>query len=368
METTASDRGATADAGNRAPLYPLRFEPIFEYRLWGGRRLARLLTAPLPGDGPIGEAWVLSDRPDHQSRVASGPLAGLSLSQLLEEFPEQMLGPGAPRLRRFPLLLKFLDAQELLSVQVHPSDRQTSHLPPNETGKNEAWVVLEAGPEGRIYAGLQPGTTPGSLREALGHAAIAAQLAGFTPKPGDAVFLPAGTVHSLGGDVVVFEVQQNSDVTFRLCDWDRVDLTTGLLRALQVDQALACTDFAQVALAPVVPVIETTAPVRRERLFDCEHFALWRLQGELPFSVGAAGVPRVLVCIGGSGQVEHGGVAHAIARGDVLLLPAVVGACMLRPRSSVNVLEVALPEWPVAGRDDVSPQPSTPPDLAGHPR
>jgi mannose-6-phosphate isomerase len=341
---TASDRDATAHAGNRLALYPLRFEPIFEYRLWGGRRLARLLTAPLPGGGPIGEAWVLSDRPDHQSRVTSGPLAGLSLSQLLEDFPEQMLGPDGPRFRRFPLLLKFLDARELLSVQVHPSDGQTSHLPADETGKNEAWVVLEAGPEGRIYAGLQPGSTPGSLRRALSDAAIGAQLAGFTPNAGDAIFLPAGTVHSLGGDVVVFEVQQNSDVTFRLYDWDRVDATSGLPRTLQVDQALDCTDFAQVALQPVVPVVEIAAPVRRERLFDCEHFSLWRHQGELPFSAGAAGVPRILVCIGGSGQLEHGGASYAIARGDVLLLPAAVGACVLRPRGPVIVLEVGLPE------------------------
>ncbi len=344
METTASDRSATVRARNRPPLYPLRFQPIFEYRLWGGRRLARLLTAPLPGDGPIGEAWLLSDRPDHRSRVASGPLAGFSLTQLLEEFPEQLLGPGRTRFRRFPLLLKFLDARELLSVQVHPSDWQTIYLPVDESGKNEAWVVLEAGPEGRIYAGLRPGTTPGTLRRALGHGAIGSQLASFTPKPGDAVFLPAGTVHSLGGDVVVFEVQQNSDVTFRLCDWDRVDPTTGIPRALQVDQALACTDFAQVALQPVVPVTEAEAPVRHERLLDCEHFSLWRLRGEVPFGVGAAGVPRMLVCIEGSGQVEHGGAAYPIARGDVLLLPAVVGACVLRPRGPVNVLEVALPE------------------------
>jgi mannose-6-phosphate isomerase len=335
----------------------LRFEPIFEYRLWGGRRLAQLLTVPLPGDGPIGEAWLLSDRPDHQSRVASGPLAGLSLGELLEEFPEQMLGPGAPRLRRFPLLLKFLDAQQLLSVQVHPSDRQTSYLPADETGKNEAWVVLKASSESRIYAGLQPGTTPESLRRALSHAAIASQLAGFTPKPGDAVFLPAGTVHSLGRDVVVFEVQQNSDVTFRLCDWDRIDPTTGQPRALQVDQALACTDFAELALGPVLPVLETTAPVRRERLFDCEHFSLWRLQGELPFSVGAADLPRVLVCIGGSGQVEHGGAAYAIARGDVLLLPAVVGACVLRPSGPVMILEVGLPETSTT-RGGLAPEPA----------
>ena len=152
---------------NPIRFYPLRFEPIYQYRLWGGRRLADLLAAPLPGDGPIGEAWLLSDRDDHSSLVADGPLKGRTLGQLLKESPEQMLGERAGRFRRFPLLLKFLDVRNLLSVQVHPSDRQTDYLPPGETGKTEAWVVLEAGPESRIYAGLKPGTTADGLRRAV---------------------------------------------------------------------------------------------------------------------------------------------------------------------------------------------------------
>lgn len=148
----------------------------------------------------------------------------------------------------------------------------------------------------------------------------------------------------LGGDVVVFEIQQNSDVTFRLSDWGRVDPATGRTRALQVDEALACADFGQCALGPLPSVAETTTPISRERLFDCEHFSVWRVRGELPFRVGAADVPRILVCVGGAGQVEHGGAAYPIARGDVLLLPAVVGVCVLRPRRLVIILEVALPE------------------------
>ena len=130
---------------NEISLYPLRFEPIYQNRLWGGRRLANLLTAPLPGDGPIGEAWLLSDREDHPSRVADGPLKGRSIGQLLHQWPEQLLGKLAGRFRQFPLLLKFLDVRDTLSVQVHPSDRQTQYIPAGETGKTEAWVVLEAG-------------------------------------------------------------------------------------------------------------------------------------------------------------------------------------------------------------------------------
>jgi mannose-6-phosphate isomerase len=204
---------ARGDTINQIPLYPLRFEPIYQYRLWGGRHLAALLTTPLPS-GPVGEAWILSDRDDHASQVADGPLKGRTVTQLLEQFPEQFLGKLAGRFRRFPLLLKFLDAHEMLSVQVHPSDANKSLLPPGETGKTEAWVVVEAAPESRIYAGLKPGTTPDDLRRALTNGTVADDLVWFSPKPGDGVFVPAGTVHALGGDVVAFEIQQNSDVTF----------------------------------------------------------------------------------------------------------------------------------------------------------
>jgi mannose-6-phosphate isomerase len=325
-------------------LYPLRFEPIYQYRLWGGRRLADLLSAPLPGNGPIGEAWILSDRDDHASRVANGPLKGQNITQLMEQSREQLLGKLAQRFRRFPLLLKFLDAHEMLSVQVHPADSQSGLLPAGESGKTEAWVVVEAGAESRIYAGLKPGTTREVLQRALANGSVADDLASFVPKAGDAVFTPAGTVHALGGDIVVFEIQENSDVTFRLYDWDHVDAKTGHLRALQVDQALACIDFVDGAAGLVMPLVEATTPVRRERLFRCKQFRLWRLRGQSPFTVGAAGLPRVLVCVEGVGQVEHGGALYAVGKGDVLLLPAVVGECAFRPGSAVSVLEIALPE------------------------
>jgi mannose-6-phosphate isomerase len=335
--------GRKGQTTSQTLLYPLRFEPIYQYRLWGGRRLADLLTAPLPGDGPIGEAWVLSDRDYHSSRVANGPLKGRTITQLLAQSREQLLGKRAQRFRRFPLLLKFLDAREMLSVQVHPSDAHTELLPAGETGKTEAWVVLEAGIESRVYAGLKPGTTSDDLRRALADGTITDDLVCFIPKPGDGVFLPAGTVHALGGDVVAFEVQENSDVTFSLYDWGHVDAKTGHPRALQIDQALACINFADGAAGLVTPEVEVTKPIERARLFHCGHFRLWRLRGKLPFTVGAAGVARVLVCLEGAGHVEHGGATYTVGKGDVLLLPAVVGACVFQPRGAVNLLEIALP-------------------------
>jgi mannose-6-phosphate isomerase len=338
VSTTGKPRDPT-----HTSLYPLRFEPIYQYRLWGGRRLADLLTAPLPGDGPIGEAWMLSDRDDHASWVADGPLKGRTLGQVLKLYPEQMLGTLAGRFSRFPLLLKFLDVRELLSLQVHPADDRKDLLPAGETGKTEAWVVLEAGTKSRIYAGLKPGTTADDLRRAAASGVVADSVASFVPKQGDAVLVPAGAVHSLG-DVVVFEIQENSDVTFRLDDWGHVDPRTGRPRALQVDQALSAIDVAQGAVAPVSSVVEETTPVERERLFDCDHFRLWRLRGQSPFAVGAAGALRVLVCLEGTGLLEHGGETYAVGKGDVLLLPATVGACIFRPSGPVTLLEAALPE------------------------
>lgn len=329
---------------SQALTYPLRFEPIYQYRIWGGRRLGDLLTTPLPWTGPIGEAWLLSDRNDHQSHVANGPFKRRTIGQLMEQYPKQLLGDLAGRFRRFPLLLKFLDAHEMLSVQVHPTDSQTDLIPAGETGKTEAWVVLEAGPESRIYAGLKPNTTEDALRRALATGAVADRLAYFTPKPGDGIFIPAGTVHALGGDVVVFEVQQNSDVTFRLYDWDHVDTKTDQPRALQVDQALACINFAQGAVGPVVPMVEDVKLMLRERLFLCEHFGLRRLQGKLPFTVGAAGSPHVLVCIAGDGDLENDGTNYPVGKGDVLLLPAEVGACLCRPSGDISLLDISLPD------------------------
>jgi mannose-6-phosphate isomerase len=241
------------------------------------------------------------------------------------------------------LLLKFLDARDMLSVQVHLSDLQTDYLPAGEHGKTEAWVVLEAEPKSRIYAGLKPRTTANDLRQALANRTLADHLASFTPTAGDSIFLQAGTVHALGGGLMVFEVQENSDVTFRLYDWDRVDAKTGQARELQIDQAIACIDFARGPVGPVTPVEETAQPVLRERLFDCEHFELWRWRGEKLFMVGAAGAPRVLVSIAGAGQLEHSGGIYDVSKGDVLLLPAAVGVCSYQPRGAVSILEIAIP-------------------------
>jgi mannose-6-phosphate isomerase len=326
-----------------AQLYPLRFEPIYQYRLWGGRRLSGLLSAPLLGNGPIGEAWVLSDRTDYQSLVANGPLKGQALGQVMEQFREQVMGRLSSRFHRFPLLLKFLDAHEMLSVQVHPSDDSSELIPAGDTAKTEAWVVIEAEKGSQIYAGLKSGTTAGILRESLHDGTIAEHLVSISPKSGDAVFIPAGTVHTLGNDVVVFEVQQNSDVTFRLYDWGHIDTETKEPRPLQVEQAFDCIKFGANDSGLVAPFMETTTPAKREKLFDCPAFLLWRVVGQDLFTVGETAEVRVLVGIEGSGQIMYDGIPYAVGKGDVWLLPAEAGECAFQPSGEITLLEIAIP-------------------------
>ena len=253
-----------------------------------------------------------------------------------------MMGKAVSKNSRFPLLLKFLDVQKMLSVQVHPSDSKQDLIPKGETGKTEAWVVLEAGPASRIYAGLKPGATAQGLRE-LSKRTVDARLASFHPKRGQTLLIEAGVVHSLGDGIVVFELQQNSDVTYRLYDWDHIDPKSGRPRALQIEQAFACLDLDEGPVRPIAPLIEATEPCKRERLFDDPHFQVWRHHSQTPFNVGAADEPRVLVCLEGFGSLDYEGADFAVAKGAVVLLPAAVGICHFRPERPVALLEIALP-------------------------
>ena len=247
----------------QTPLYPLRFEPIYQYRLWGGRRLADVLAAPLPATARSAKRGCSATAMTIRAVLPMDRLKGRAIGQLMEQSPEQLLGKLAGRFRRFPLLLKFLDAREMLSVQVHPAGCAYGPAARGRDRKDRSVGRAGSGDKEPYLCGPEAGHH--SRRSAAG-----ARRTGrwrtiwscFTPKPGDAVFLPAGTVHSLGGDIVVFEVQENSDVTFRLYDWDHVDAKTGQPRALQVDQALACIDFVDGAAGPVAPVVEATTPVR----------------------------------------------------------------------------------------------------------
>jgi mannose-6-phosphate isomerase len=323
-------------------LYPLKFEPIYQYRLWGGRKLEHLLSKRLPKDEPIGEAWILSDRKDHASKVSEGNLKGKTITELLETDQGEIMGKLADQFDRFPLLLKFLDCKEVLSVQVHPSDEQKEFTPKGDFGKTEAWIVLETSEKSKIYAGLKKGTTKENLLKSLENNSLPVKLHSFIPKNGDAIFINSGTVHTLAG-TVVFEVQENSDVTFRLYDWDRIDSKTGKPRKLQVEKALACIDFKQVNIDPVIPLLEKELK-NTEKLFDNEHFKLWRIRSKFEFTVGFKDEPAILVCIEGKGLIKFNDKDYSISKGEVILLPAIIGQLKLQPEEKITMLQIAIPD------------------------
>jgi mannose-6-phosphate isomerase len=325
---------------NGIPLYPLRFTPIFQSRIWGGRRLQSFFSPALPDDPLIGEAWLLSDREDQASEVADGPLQGMLIHQLIERSPTEMLGDLAGKFKRFPLLLKFLDVHEGLSVQVHPSDGQALLSNDGAHGKTESWVVLEVQDGSRIYAGLATGMTKNELAQAVTAGTLPDCMASFMPKVGDAVMVRAGTVHSLR-EVVVFELQENSDTTYRLYDWNHLDPATGEPRPLQVKQALASVSFPQ---SPVQPwrASDSEGTEFRDQILSCEHFEVWRIRSSKAYSVGSSSTPHVLVCLSGAGSVSHGDAKYPFGKGDVVLLPPTLGICACNAEGAV-VLDISVP-------------------------
>lgn len=324
-------------------LYPLKFDPIYHYRIWGGRRLGAYFSKPLPNEEPIGEAWVLSDRKESPSRVKDGFLKGKTIAEIMETYPKELMGEAYKKHDKFPLLLKFLDAQTVLSVQVHPSDEKSHLLPQGELGKTEAWVVLESSENSKIYGGLKSGTTKETLQQTIDLKKTSELLHSFQPKKDDAIYIPAGTVHTFD-NLVLFEVQENSDVTYRLFDWDRTDEKTGKTRELQIDKALESIDFNAAPSQPIMPEIKIDQGITREKLFDNPHFILWRIIRQERFFVGKEQQPRILVCINGAGRLLINGRQFSINRGEVVLIPAICGIGIIEPLSeSIEIYEIAIP-------------------------
>lgn len=221
-------------------LYPLTFNPIFKGRVWGGRNLERLYGKKLPPDVPIGESWEITDRPEAASTVANGPLAKRDLRWLMEHHARELLGPAKPEAGRFPLLIKILDAQEKLSLQVHPPAPIASRL--GGEPKTEMWYIADAKPGAELYAGLRRGVTRADFERKIKDGTVADCFHRVPVRRGDVMFLPSGRVHAIGAGIVIFEIQQNSDTTYRVFDWNRPGLD-GKPRELHVEQSLQCIDF-----------------------------------------------------------------------------------------------------------------------------
>ena len=319
-------------------LYPFTFRPIFKERVWGGRELERLYRKALPPGVPIGESWEISDRPGDVSVIANGLYAGEDLRWLMENYAADLLGGAKAQGGRFPLLVKILDAQDRLSLQVHPPPAKAAQL--GGEPKTEMWYVAEAAPGAEFYVGLKRGVTRAEFEQRIVAGTVAECFHRVNVRPGDSMFLPSGRVHALGAGLVIFEIQQNSDTTYRVFDWNRLGLD-GKPRELHVPQSLASIDFNDCEPSLVQPALlqEGKRKVRslvRDPLFTAE---------EEEANAGAI-VPlrpnkmQIIALLAGQVEVDDGMGALKLAAGQFCLVPASLAQVTLRVETPATFLRV----------------------------
>lgn len=322
-------------------LYPLSFEPILRQLIWGGRRLGTILNKPLGEAADYAESWEIADYRDAVSVVSAGPLKGASLRALVRERGAELLGERMTTVEPFPLLVKFIDAHDVLSVQVHPNDEQGQRLS-GDSGKTEAWVVMAVEPGGVIYAGLRQGVSRSDFEAAVKAGTVPTLLHGIEPRPGDCILIEAGTVHAIGAGVLLAEIQQTSDATYRVDDWGRTG-PDGQPRALHLREALEVIDFERGPVAPIVPKVETHAwgqrePLARSAFFEFER---WSLQGKT--ILGREQGFTILLGLQGRSRVIHDGGVYPLEFGSSMLVPAAVGRFEIAPDGSATVLSCVAP-------------------------
>jgi mannose-6-phosphate isomerase len=321
-------------------LYPLRFTPLYYEKVWGGRRLETLMGRTLPA-GPIGESWEVADHPHGKSVVANGPLEGRTLHDLVEAHGADLVGTRVPA-GPFPLLVKYIDADDALSVQVHPGDAYAREHA-GEQGKTEMWYVLHADPEACLIAGLEPGVTKEEFARALAGGNPAALLHRASVRTGDSIFIPAGRIHAIMPGLLILEIQQNSDTTYRLYDWDRLGLD-GKPRALHVEQAMAVTDWQDYAPEPGIVRAMDEGHNRVTVLAECPYFIVekYDLAEARPFPADA-GSFRIVNVVAGAGTLHWSHGVEPLAAGDTLLLPAALAAWTLEPDHAMSVVVSSVP-------------------------
>lgn len=334
-------------------LYPLKFKPRLVEKIWGGRKLETVLGKPLPADKTIGESWEIYDFPPGvvdqsgawvSSEVANGPLAGRTLHQILEQYGADLYG-DVPLLAggQFPILIKYLDARDDLSLQVHPtSEYAASH--PGAHLKTEAWYVMEHDPGAKLYRGLAPGASENAFRAAIRAGTVLEQVNAVAVKPGQCFFLPSGTVHALGAGILVAEVQTPSDTTFRIYDFDRLE--NGKPRKMHIEEAIACIDFSDTAeptqrRAHTAGFFTTVTQLVSSDFFKLEKVRFVEgVEEPVPYDQ-----PVVWMMLEGRAEVRVGGLDEPVtlSRGETLLLPARMKNPLIKTLSDCAWLEVTLP-------------------------
>ncbi|MCU0792931.1 MAG: class I mannose-6-phosphate isomerase [Opitutaceae bacterium] len=289
----------------------LRLEPLYQERVWGGRGLESALGRTLPGKAPIGEAWEIVDRPEAQSVLKGGRHAGKTLRAVIEASPAEIMGPGWDKKKPFPILVKWLDCRERLSLQVHPP----AHIAPSLKGepKTETWFIADTQPGAGLLVGLKKGITREQFEAALQNNTLEPLVHRFHVAEGDSILVRSGQIHAIDAGNLILEIQQNSDTTYRVYDWGRVGLD-GKPRQLHVEQSLASIKWDDFEPSPV-----RAAPTSGV-IADCEEFRIRRvvLDAGEPLSFAAGQQPRILSVVTGE---LHGPGKHVLVRGDNAVLP-----------------------------------------------
>ena len=320
-------------------LPPLRFRPIVREYLWGGRQLGTELGKSIGDSDRAAESWEVVDHGDDQSTVVAGALTGKTLHELVTDEGAALFGRHNPQ-PQFPLLFKYLDCQQTLSVQVHPNDAQGAKLNPPDLGKTEAWVILAAEPGSKVYAGLKSGVDRATLEREVARGKCDACLHSFEPRVSDCILIEAGTLHALGEGLLIAEIQQASDTTYRLFDWNRVD-RDGRPRDLHIAQALDTTDFSRGPVSAAKPTATDAPGV--ERLVACDKFVLDRRNIDSLQRISYDDRFHILAVVDGDVSLMAGGDVQRLRRGDSVLLPASVRDVEIAARGRATLLDMYLP-------------------------
>ena len=320
-------------------LYPLVFQPNFKDRIWGGRELERIYGKKIPAAQPIGESWEISDRPGDASVIVNGPLSGKNLRWLMENHAAEILGDAKPAAEgRFPLLCKILDAREKLSLQVHPPASKAAEL--KGEPKTEMWFIADAAPDASLYVGLKHGVTRAEFEQKIADGSVADCFHRIPVKAGDTMFLPSGRVHAIGDGLVIFEIQQNSDTTYRVFDWNRVGLD-GKPRELHVAQSLASIDFNDFEPKLVASKYLEAAGFKFRHLVQDPLFEVQEIVFENAGSFVLAGqYLRVIAAVKGSIEIIGGAdkTGVALKPGDFCLIPASLKGVEVKAQSQTTFL------------------------------
>lgn len=307
-------------------LYPLKFEPVYKSILWGGRNIEKKFNRNMP-DGNIAESWEVCCREDGMSIVSNGELKGLSLQELMDTYKEDLLGK---KYDYFPLLIKIIDANDKLSVQVHPDDEQAKKEN-GQNGKTEMWYVFDSKPGAKLIYGLKEGITKSEFEESIENSTVEDTLKEVPVKPGDSFYMPSGTVHAILDGILVAEIQQNSNTTYRVYDWNRVD-KNGNPRELHIEKALDVIDFSGEKIKNAEKQISNSSAnidtplYAKKALASSEYFTVEELSIKEIYTKNTEGNKfYIYMAVQGEGSVDYKDTSLDIKPGDTVMIPACLG-------------------------------------------